>query len=72
MATLYLDGFIRDATYTPHLNPEKFETYNIMQFDVNQAQASGLIDLGTSGNNLGLFKMGFAETDALLPLRSDL
>lgn len=25
MATLYLKGFIRDATYTPHLNPEKME-----------------------------------------------
>ena len=56
MATLYLKGFIRDATYTPHLNPEKFETYDITRFDVNQAQAYGLIDLGTSGNNLAFSK----------------
>ncbi len=56
MPTLYLKGFIRDATYTPHLNPEKFEAYDISQFDVNQAQASGLIDLGTSGNNLAFSK----------------
>ena len=56
MATLYLKGFIRDATYIPHLNPEKFEAYDIIRFDVNQAQASGLIDLGTSGNNLAFSK----------------
>lgn len=56
MATLFLKGFIRDATYTPYLNPEKFEAYDITQFDVNQAQAYGLIDLGTSGNNLAFSK----------------
>ena len=56
MATLYLKGFIRDATYRPYLNPEKFEAYDISQFDVNQAQASGLIDLGTLGNNLAFSK----------------
>jgi hypothetical protein len=56
METLFLKGFIRDATYTPYLNPEKFEAYDVKQFDVNQAQASGLIDLGTSGNNLAFSK----------------
>ena len=56
MAILFLKGFIRDVTYTPHLNPEKFEAYDITQFDVNQAQAYGLIDLGTSGNNLAFSK----------------
>ncbi len=56
MAILYLKGFIRDATYTSYLNPEKFEEYDITQFDVNQAQASGLIDLETSGNNLAFSK----------------
>ena len=56
MATLFLKGFIRDATYTPYLNPEKFEAYDITQFDVNQAQAYGLIGLGTSGNNLAFSK----------------
>ena len=56
MGTLFLKGFIRDATYTPYLNPERFEAYDIKQFDVNQAQAYGLIDLGTSGNNLAFSK----------------
>ena len=46
MGTLFLKGFIRDATYTSYLNPERFEAYDIPQFDVNQAQAYGLIDLG--------------------------
>lgn len=56
MTTLYLKGFIKDVTYIPHLKPEKFEAYDINQFDVNQAQASGLIDLETSGNNLAFSK----------------
>ena len=56
MATLYLKGFIRDAKYTPYLNPEKFAEYNIAQFDVNQVQAFGLINLGTPGNNLAFSK----------------
>ena len=56
MPTLYLTGFIRDATYTPYLNPNKFSEYNISQFDVNQAQAYGLINLGVSGNNLAFSK----------------
>ena len=56
MATLYLKGFIRDAIYTPHFNPEKFEVYDIAQFDVNQSQSYGLVDLGTSGNNLAFSK----------------
>ena len=56
MPTLYLTGFIRDATYTPHLIPNQFSEYNISQFDVNQAQAYGLINLGVSGNNLAFSK----------------
>lgn len=56
MATLYLKGFIRDVRYTPYLNPEKFEKYKLAQFDVNQAQAYGLIDLGTPGNNIAFSK----------------
>ncbi len=56
MATLYLKGFIRDVKYRPSLNPEKFTEYNIAQFDVNEVQASGLIDLGTPGNNLAFSK----------------
>ena len=56
MATLFLKGFIRDVKYTPYLNPEKFAAYNITQFDVNQVQAFGLINLGTPGNNLAFSK----------------
>ena len=56
MPTLYLTGFIRDATYTPYLNPSKFSEYNISQFDVNQAQAYGLINLGVHGNSLAFSK----------------
>ena len=56
MPTLYLTGFIRDATYTPYLNPSKFSEYNILQFDVNQAQACGLINLDMPGNNLAFSK----------------
>ena len=56
MPSLYLTGFIRDATYTPYLNPSKFSEYNISQFDVNQAQACGLINLGAPGNSLAFSK----------------
>ena len=56
MLTLYLTGFIRDATYTPYLNPSKFSECSISQFDINQAQAYGLINLGVPGNNLAFSK----------------
>ena len=56
MPTLYLTGFIRDATYTPYLNPSQFSEYNISQFDVNQTQAYGLINLGVHGNSLAFSK----------------
>ena len=56
MESLSLKGFIRDVRYIPYLNPEKFEAYDIAQFDVNQVQAYGLINLGTSGNNLAFSK----------------
>ena len=56
MSSLYLTGFIRDATYTPYLNPSNFSAYNISQFDVNQAQAYGLINLGVPGNSLAFSK----------------
>ena len=56
MEPISLKGFIRDARYIPYLNPEKFEAYDIAQFDVNQVRAYGLINLGTSGNNLAFSK----------------
>ena len=56
MTTLSLTGFIKGAEYIPHLNPDKFEEYSVERFDINQAQAYGLIDLGTPGNNLAFSK----------------
>ena len=56
MSSLYLTGFIRDATYTPYLNPSDFSEYHISRFDVNQAQAYGLINLGVPGNSLAFSK----------------
>ena len=56
MTTLYLEGFIKDGRYTTYLHPKNFEEYDIAQFDVNQAQAYGLINLGTQGNNLAFSK----------------
>ena len=42
--------------YTPSLSPETLNIYDITQFDVNQAQAYGLINLGSSENNLAFSK----------------
>ena len=52
MTTLSLTGFVRDVMYTPCLIPGTLKPYDIARFDINQAQASGLINLGTSRNNL--------------------
>lgn len=56
MSTLYLKGFIRDVKYNSCLNPTKYEIYDISDFDVNAAKAYGLINLGTSENNLAFSK----------------
>ena len=56
MTTLSLTGFVRDVIYTPRFSPDTLNVYDIAQFDVNQAQSYGLIDLGTSGNNLAFSK----------------
>ncbi len=56
MSTLFLKGFVKDVKYTPCLNPKKFEIYDIVEFDVNKAHAYGLINLGTSENNLAFSK----------------
>ena len=34
MSTLYLKGFVRDVKYNPCLNPTKYESYSISDFDV--------------------------------------
>ena len=56
MTTLSLKGFVRDVRYTPCLSPDALNVYDIAQFDVNQAQAYGLINLGVPGNNLAFSK----------------
>ena len=56
MRTLSLKGFVKDVKYTPCFHPSRFEVYNITEFDVNKAHAYGLINLGTSENNLAFSK----------------
>ena len=56
MTTLSLKGFVRDVTYTPCLSPNTLNVYDLAQFDVNQAQSYGLINLGSSENNLAFSK----------------
>ena len=56
MTNLSLEGFVRDVRYTPCLSPDTLKAYDITQFDVNQAQTYGLINLGSSENNLAFSK----------------
>ena len=56
METLSLKGFVKDVRYIPCLDPETLNMYDIAQFDVNQVQAYGLINLGSSENNLAFSK----------------
>ncbi|RKU27162.1 hypothetical protein C6497_12075 [Candidatus Poribacteria bacterium] len=56
MATLFVKGFVRDVKYTPCFNPEKFQVYNLANFDVNKANSFGLVNLGISENNLAYSK----------------
>ena len=56
MTILSLKGFVRDVRYTPCFSPDALNVYDIAQFDVNQAQAYGLINLGVPGNNLAFSK----------------
>ena len=56
VTTLSLKGFVRDVTYTPCLSPNTLNVYDLAQFDVNRAQSYGLINLGSSENNLAFSK----------------
>ena len=56
MATLFVKGFVRDVKYTPCFNPEKFQVYNLANFDVNKVNSYGLVNLGISENNLAYSK----------------
>ena len=56
MAIHSLEGLVKGVSYDPYLNQRKLTEHNIAQFDVNSAKASGLINIGTSGNNLAFSK----------------
>ena len=56
MATHSLKGIVKGVKYTPYLNQGKLTHYDIAQFDVNAAKSYGLINLGTTGNNLAFSK----------------
>jgi hypothetical protein len=47
-----LKGFIRDLTYKPQLSPTTLTAYELSSFNVNTAKQVGIINLGTSENNL--------------------
>ncbi len=52
MKTVSLKGYVRNVKYKPFLGKERLKCHDIAQFDINKAGAYGLINLGTSGNNL--------------------
>ncbi len=56
MGTLFIKGFVRDVKYTPCFNPEEFKVYNLSDFDVNNVNSYGLVNLGISENNLAYSK----------------
>ena len=51
-----LEGFVKGVSYDPYLNQKKLREYDIAQFDVNKARTRGLINIGTTGNNLAFSK----------------
>ena len=56
MAIHSLKGLVKGVSYDPYLNQKKLTEYDIAQFDVNTTKSSGLINIGTSGNNLAFSK----------------
>ena len=56
MAEHSLKGLVKGVSYDPYLNQKKLTEYDIAHFDVNTAKSSGLINIGTSGNNLAFSK----------------
>ena len=56
MAIHSLEGFVKGVSYDPYLNQKKLREYDIAQFDVNKARTRGLINIGTTGNNLAFSK----------------
>ena len=56
MAIHSLKGLVKGVKYKPCLNQGKLTEYDIAQFDVNTAKAYGLVNIGTSGNNLAFSK----------------
>ena len=56
MAIHSLKGLVKGVSYDAHLNQKKLTEYDIARFDVNTAKTRGLINIGTSGNNLAFSK----------------
>ncbi len=56
MNQLSFRGFLRDVKYVSCLTSQ-LDSYDISQFDINKAKASGIIKLDSSGgNNLAFSK----------------
>jgi hypothetical protein len=55
MVLLSFEGFIRDIRYLPVLT-SKIKTYDISNFDINSANTFGVINLGSTVNNLAFSK----------------
>lgn len=55
MVLLSFKGFIRDIRYIPVLT-SKIQTYDVETFDINSANAFGVINLGSTANNLAFSK----------------
>lgn len=47
-----LKGFVRDLEYKTCLMPTQLKSYRLVNFDVNQAQSYGIIELDSAANNL--------------------
>lgn len=55
MVLLSFKGFIRDIRYLPVLT-SKIQTYDLGNFDINSANTFGVINLGSTANNLAFSK----------------
>jgi hypothetical protein len=55
MVLLSFKGFIRDIRYLPVLT-SYIQTYDISNFDINSANTFGVINLGSTANNLAFSK----------------
>ena len=69
MSRYSLTGFVPNVKYTTFLHKEKLNIYDIDRFNVNTAQKSGLIDLGTPGNHIAYSKWVTPKRTRTYPYR---